>query len=242
MFAIIRFSVFLLTIGTGFLIGSFELVSNKSMKPPEHPKVGASEIRALAGADEKSDEFVNDEENRLEEIKFVCKDEAIRPIWIALLREMGEDFFNSKLQKEYDCSKFLRIREIDLNDDGKSEYSVSVRYIGVCSATANCPVAIYGVFDDERSRMQTTAGVYDFSLGKLLFSKGIIGYQTETTRSQGFQDLLLRHNGSSYNDNLFLYKFDGDQYKLKLCFEEDKGTERRTKIDCRLFDTPIAPN
>lgn len=104
--------------------------------------------------------FANSPEQSLREIKFVCNDDFLRPFWIDLLKEplLTRYLLGSMLQSEYDCSTILIVSELDLNDDGKNEYEVGFSHGGVCSNRGNCPTAIYGIFDDERSRMRTSAG------------------------------------------------------------------------------------
>jgi hypothetical protein len=232
MLAILRCLIFLTALGVGSFVGLRDSGATNTTSLPNQVEVETIDHNTPSDANEESEVFVNGGEKGLEELKFVCKNETIRPIWFDVLRAMGGDLLRGPLQEEYDCSKFLHVSEIDLNNDGKSEYAASVQDIRVCSSTANCPLAIYGVFDDEKSRMQTSAGVYDFGLRKLLFSEGIIGYKLLETKSNEFHDLLLRHNGGNYNDNLFLYKFDGQKYQLKRCYEEEKATEQRTRISC----------
>lgn len=216
-------AIFCLSIISAF----FSISCGIASETPAHSTIKTNVQRA------DSENMIADEHD-LREIKFVCNDERIRPMWIEILKEpqFNSMLFTSTLKEEYDCTKMLRVFEEDLNGDGKMEYAVSVKYIGVCSSTDNCPIVFFGMFDDERSKMQTSAGTLDFSFRKVLFSNGMIGYELQESKSNGFRDIMLRHNGSSYNDHLRLYRFDGYKYQLKQCFEEDKGTNRKTLEDC----------
>jgi hypothetical protein len=178
--------------------------------------------------------YANSDEMDLAEIRFVCSDKALRPIWNDLLKEplLTEQLLQSKLQSEYDCTKILRVSEIDLNDDSKPELVVSFQYIGVCSPTANCPVAVFGIFDDERSKMSTSAGVYDFSLRRLLFDLGSINVEAQDAKSHGYRNLITTNNGSSNDDSLSEYAFDGQRYDLNKCWQFDKARQERYRVDC----------
>lgn len=182
--------------------------------------------------------YANSAEMNLAEIRFVCSDRSLRPIWNDLLREpqLMELLFQSKLQSEYDCTEILRVREIDLNDDSKPEFIVSFQYIGVCSPTANCPMAIYGIFDDERSKVRTSAGIYDFSLRRLLFDLGSISLKEQNSESNGYRDMLAVNNGGNNDDFQRQYSFDGEEYRLKKCWQFEKARQKRYREACPADD------
>lgn len=178
---------------------------------------------------EPTPQFANQDELDLSEIRLVCTDEALRHIWIDLLNEpkFAGVLFSSKLQSVYDCSEMLEVSTTDLNGDGKMEKIVRVQ--SVCGATGNCPMAVYGFFED--GAMQTTAGAYDFRNRRLLFTWAM-SIEQEKSKTNGYVDLMARFNGSSYPDNLTLYKFNEKVYERRSCFQQDKMTEKITKDDC----------
>lgn len=181
---------------------------------------------------EPSPQFANQDELDLSEIRLVCTDEALRPIWIDLLSEpkFTGVLFSSKLQPVYDCSDLLEVSTTDLNGDGNIEKIVRVQSLSVCSATDNCPMAVYGYFKDRV--MQTTVGAYDFRNRRLLFTLGAMSIEQEKGRTKGYVDLMVRFNGSSYPDDLTMYKFNGKVYERYSCFRQDKMTEKITKDEC----------
>lgn len=182
--------------------------------------------------------FANTDEINLSEIRFVCTNESLRPIWIDLLKEpkLTGVLFQSQLQPVYDCTNLLKTTEIDLNSDGKTETVVRMDSVLVCSPTSNCPLAIYGFFED--GVFNTSAGAYDFRNRRLFFTLGAISFEQEQDTSNGYQDLMVRFNGSSYPDSLELFKFDGKRYERKQCFQEDKPTGKRSREECIAKDTP----
>lgn len=190
-------------------------------------------VTATPSPQPSASQFVNSDELNLSEIRLVCADKALRPIWLDLLREprLTSILFQSQLQPVYDCTDLLETTAIDLNDDGKMETVVRVRSLLVCSATDNCPMAVYGFFED--GTFNTSAGVFDFRKRRLLFTLGAMSFEMEKGSSNGYRDLMFRFNGSSYPDSLELYKFTGREYERRECYQQDKFTEKLTKDDCQ---------
>ncbi len=189
-------------------------------------------VTAVPSPQPSASQFANSDELNLSEIRLVCADDTLRPIWLDLLREprLTSILSQSQLQPVYDCSDLLETTAIDLNDDGKMETIVRVRSLLVRSATDNCPMAVYGFF--EEGTFNTSAGVFDFRNRRLLYTKGAMSFETEKGRSNGYRDLMFRFNGSSYPDSLELYKFTGTAYERRECYREDKSTQQRTKEVC----------
>ncbi len=182
--------------------------------------------------------FANTDELELSEIRLICADNSLRPIWIDLLKEpkLTGVLFQSRLQPIYDCTQLLKTRQVDLNNDGAMETVVRVESGLVCSPTGNCPMAIYGFFDDRI--FNTSAGPYDFRIRRLFFTLGAISLERDEGRLNGFHDLIVRLNGSSYPDSLELFQFDGSSYERKQCFKEDKLTGKRSTKECTIEELP----
>ena len=176
---------------------------------------------------------VNTDESGLKEIKFVCNDDKLRPFWFDLLKEkrLVSILFQSRLQPEYDCSRILRVSDVDLNGDGHPEQYVRFDTLSACSATANCPVAVYRIDEYERSQMRTSAGIMDFSLRRILFNIGALSIEFQDTTTNGFKDAVVRVNANPDGHYLERYKFDGDEYKRDTCFE-DRGTGAVERTSC----------
>jgi hypothetical protein len=176
-------------------------------------------------------EFVNSRELSLKEIRFVCDDDFLRPFWIDLLGEkwVSGEIFSGYLQHEYGCSEMLRSSNLDLNGDGVSE--IAIRVTGICGTKDNCPLAFYEVVDDERGHMHTSAGVYDFTRRRLIFSKAAINYELRDSKHRGYHDILLRFSSGLYGSYLELYKFDGKIYQRSVCFDEEPNGAK-SATDC----------
>ena len=176
--------------------------------------------------------FANSDELSLTEIRLVCDDERLLPIWLDLLQEprFNSILLEAKLQPVYDCSELVKASEMDLNADGKMETIVRVRSGLVCSPTDNCPMAVYGFFED--GLMQTSAGTYNFLTRRLLFSAGTMSLEIEGRQSKGYRDLLSRSNGGNYPNTLELFRFNGKVYERIECFQEDKDSGERSREDC----------
>ena len=163
-----------------------------------------------------------DDEASLNEIRLVCEDQTVRKFWIDLLheKEFISDLFQSHLQRNYDCSKMLRIEKVDLNSDGRPEYLVQIRSILVCSPTSNCPFALYQIDDGEASQFRSSGGIKDFGLRRLLFTRAAMDLSFENTSTNGYRDLTRRFNNNP--DGLYLerFKFDGREYQRERCFQE----------------------
>jgi|SRR5688572_1271878 len=179
-------------------------------------------------------EFANSAEQNLKEIKLVCNDDSLRPFWIDLLYEsrFTAQLLSGQLQNIYDCSELLSLEEVDLNDDGINECKIYMGSAYLCGLNGNCPFAVYGVFHDERSFMKTSAGTFDFSRRKLLYSEGNLGFEIQKSKTNGYRDLLLRFNGGNYDNFLRLYKFDGSEYQVVRCYEETKPGLERVRATC----------
>ena len=183
-------------------------------------------MRPAVGTLGNSDNALNDkiakyDENDLGEIKFVCDDVKLRPFWIDLLKEkwLISKLFQSQLQSEYDCSKILKVNEVDLNGDGRPEYSVRFDSILVCSPTANCPMAVYYIDDSDKAQFRSSAGVINFSLKRVLFSIGAMRIEFDEKSTIGFKDASVVVNANP--DGLYLerFKYDGNEYHRSRCFE-----------------------
>ncbi len=150
------------------------------------------------------------------DVALKCSDGVLQELWKKLVRE--ESFKGLSIS---DCSEHFRLDEFDLNRDGKSETVVHGSGLHLCSATGNCPFWIYSESED------------GYKL--LLEADNIQQYEFKGSSTGGYRELITRTHDSAYDSQWSLYKYDGDQYRLKECtlhsysFIDEKGRFRERK-------------
>ena len=151
-------------------------------------------------------------------LELSCYDPHILPIW----RELKQDSeFRARLAiipGQYNCSELVEIEREDLNGDREAEFIVWGKDIKFfCGATANCNLWIFGI---RNGRM------------KQLLDSGGIGLEFGRKRHNGFRNVTVRFNGSSYPDSLLEYQFDGIRFRLARCYDQDKQSLEKWEESC----------
>lgn len=98
-----------------------------------------------------------------------------------------------------------RIKLVDLNGDGVSEVIAQAVGNVNCSPTGNC---LFRAF-------QKTAFGY-----KAILEKGAVqSFTIQSTRTNGYLDLVLGMHGSATEQTLYLYQFRQGKYQRTACYE-----------------------
>jgi hypothetical protein len=120
---------------------------------------------------------------------------------VEIVKQMLEEGGNFEGYTVERLSKFLVVKLVDLNRDGKPEFLV--RGINDICGPYWCTHRVY----------RKTAGGY-----QLLFEDAVQDLKPQKTFTNGYRDLMSFKHGSAYESELDLYKFDGKEYRLKRCF------------------------
>ncbi len=214
-----RLVIYLIVASVAFVIGISFAVSfyNQSEQVEKHQ----SELKLESNSHSKPDiESKGDIE-----IRFVCSDEAIKPIWNDLLedKEFLNELFSPKQSKTYDCSEMLKVEQFQISERGRTGYAVFVRW--GCGAKGNCPFYIY----------ENLFGKYQ----RVLKDKAVLSYEVKNAASTGYGyfDIVTEFNGSPYDNYLEHYEFTGEtKYERKKCFNshlnEENGKVKITPVKC----------
>jgi hypothetical protein len=99
-----------------------------------------------------------------------------------------------------------RVKLIDLNGNGKPE--VIAQAVGLesgCSPTGNCPIWVF----------MKSGNQYKSILGR----DAIQTFTIQPTSTNGLRDIVLGMHGSATEQELHLYRFEGQQYRETACYE-----------------------
>jgi len=113
-----------------------------------------------------------------------------------------------------------RIKEIDLNGDGKAEIIAQATDDNACSPTGNCR---FWVFQWSRDHYN------------LLLESQAQTFTIQPLKTDGFHDLVLGFHGSATDTRLTEYKFEGEVYRSSGCYEgnwsyfDEKGERHELK-------------
>jgi hypothetical protein len=145
-----------------------------------------------------------------------CYDPTILPIWTELRRD---SMFRKGLGQviDEDCSEILLLSREDFNGDGIDEIFVIGKHPLLCGPTANCYMWLFNEQDGHWIILLRSAGI------RLERANGA---------SKGYQNVNVRHNGSSYPDSLRAYRFERGRYRLTRCYEQDKRTLEKSEATC----------
>lgn len=135
-----------------------------------------------------------------------CYNKNILPIWKVLLKQKAFQLeWKLISDQSLDCKDMLRIKKIDLNQDGNKEILVRGNSFPLCSAVGNCGFWIY----EKQGK----------SYRKLLYSSDYIdvnkmGEQILKKKTNGYSDILLKSHFTAADTTYTFYKFDGKKYKV----------------------------
>jgi hypothetical protein len=111
----------------------------------------------------------------------------------------------------------LRIKAVDLNGDGIPEFVVQPTGPNDwCGATGNCVLWIF-----QRSERDFSL-IFDSEQGNGVGAAEM--FNVLPHRTNGYSDLVLAAHDSASEKTLFLYKFDGRQYRPHECYDADWQT------------------
>jgi hypothetical protein len=148
-----------------------------------------------------------DGSDRLSEIKAISPVERVALIKaISIQLRPGSKIGNSSSEKKLlQAVMETRVTFVDLNMDGISEVIAQASDEKSCSPTGNCSFWVF---------MRSDNGY------KLILEKGAV--QTVgicTSRTNSFNDLVLRQHGSAFEQTLYIYRFANGRYGKKLCYD-----------------------
>ncbi len=145
--------------------------------------------------------------DRLSEIKTISPVERAALIKaISIQLRPGSKIWNSSSEKKLlQAVMETRVTLVDLNGDGISEVIAQASDEKSCSPTGNCAFWVF---------MRSGNGY------KLILEKGAV--QTVgicSSRTNGFNDLVLGQHGSASEQTLYIYRFANGRYGKKLCYD-----------------------
>lgn len=202
-----RFVVHLIVAITAFIVGiAFAIGFYNRFQQTKKPQI---ELNSEANLQSKPEIDKDDVE-----VRFVCKDEVIKPIWNELLKDndFTSEFTLLTESGTYDCSEMLRFEQFKINESGRTTgYAVFVKPSG--GAKGNCLFYVY----------ENSLGRYK----RILKDRAVMSYQVKNSvSSYGYFDIVTEFNGSPYDNYLELYQFTDDStYQRKRCFKEQFNEE-----------------
>jgi hypothetical protein len=103
----------------------------------------------------------------------------------------------------------MSVTKVDLNGDGQPEYIAEVggRDGVFCGALANCPRWIF----------RKTRGGFE----RIGFDGGSRSLTPRKTTTRGYRDLRAVAGDTAVEDAVFIYKYDGREYRATDCFTRD---------------------
>lgn len=156
-------------------------------------------------------------------VRFICNDKQLRGFWLDFLKEkeISESISVNKII--YDCSKELKVEQINLSNDKRLKYMVRLQSLSVCSATGNCPQIIF----------EQKNGKYK----QLLYRRATMNFELRSGKTKNYRNLQMYFNLSAYGGYIENFVFDGKQYKVENCFSKQPNSGME-KIKCWNFDNP----
>ena len=97
-----------------------------------------------------------------------------------------------------------RVKEVDLNNDRTPEVIAQSVDDQACGATGNCPLWVFE-WSNQRYTKLLEAQAQNFTI--------------QSTRTNGFQDIVAGLHESATSAELTVYKFDGSKYRRSGCYE-----------------------
>jgi hypothetical protein len=213
-----RYIFYFLIAITAFAVSIFFSLKFLSVneKLTENKQHFVADSQALAKEGALSETSLSDE------IRFVCRDGNLKTIWLDFLKEkeLAEYLFN-RLGETYDCAEMLKVKTLDLNDDGEDEYVASL-WLN-CGSKGNCPTAIYW----ERS------GKYS----RLMYHSNKMYVEITNTKNFGYRDIKTFFGLGLNGMYIETYTFTGKSYKRKQCFDWKPEMEKDEMIPTKCWES-----
>jgi hypothetical protein len=140
-----------------------------------------------------------------------CYDLTILPVW----RELKDDQeFKDRIRNTtgvMNCSDMIEIEKVDLNFDGSREVVVRGKGPYLCDLAADCG---FWIFDNTETGLRKLLAASDYA--------EVYGVEepTQTSRTNGHADILLKGHGLASEITYRTYKFDGRIYAESRCIYE----------------------
>jgi len=99
----------------------------------------------------------------------------------------------------------MRVKAVDLGENGAREFVVQDSNDQSCSPTGNCEFWI----------LQQNADKYSVILHRIATQT----FTIQSTLTNGFHDIVLGQHGSATESGLTLYRFDGARYRRVACYD-----------------------
>ena len=156
---------------------------------------------------------------------FKCENQYLLAVWNHLKKDTDyQEFFDGK-NKITDCSKVFGISDaVDLNNDGEKEGFVSD------NGWRN------GVFNQSFWIVRKVGNDY-----KIVLVGKDLEYEIRNQTTNGFRDLVLSFKNSLEDYEKSLFKFDGESYKPKKCWNEIIAARNRNEQLYMLKKPRITP-
>jgi hypothetical protein len=98
----------------------------------------------------------------------------------------------------------VRVKIVDLNGDGVPDVIAQASDDMFCSPTGNCTIWVF---------MRSNQGY------RLILERNAVQtFAIRPTRTNGFNDLVLRQHGSAFESGLFFYRYINGQYRQQACY------------------------
>jgi hypothetical protein len=122
----------------------------------------------------------------------------------------------------------IRVKAVDLGENGLVEYLAQSSDDFACSPTGNCEAWVFRQTKDGYSMILHRIATQTFTI--------------QPTISNGFHDLVLGQHGSATDVGLTLYRFDGSKYRRLACYDANwaylgKDGEYRSRKEPRMTPT-----
>jgi hypothetical protein len=144
----------------------------------------------------------------LEFRKPFCKDKRILPVWKLLQKEEYFKFQNDGQFYEPNCANMFEIFKFDLNRDGRKEIILRGKIHGLCGATGNCGLWIFGKKGGKYRELLSDEDYFHISK---------MGKQITNKKTKDYADILLTYRFSVSDIAYTTYKFDGQKYIESKC-------------------------
>lgn len=183
---------------TAFLFGTFSVFLRFEQKNEIAQTVEENKVILQ----NESDMFANPQAH-INQVEFVCEDKILQSAWEVLKQDL---FGNPEADAKTNCADFLSLQQtIDLNNDGMKE--IIIKRKNIC---ANGECDNIWILEKQKN------GQLNIILDDMATSVEI-----KKTQTNGYLDFVTGFRsplGDSYG--FTFYKFDGEQYSMRSCWEE----------------------